>query len=48
MSLKHPMAVQVIRVGLFAGKANFWRFRVEVEAIAQLNQPRIVPVHGVW
>jgi hypothetical protein len=48
MSLKRPVAVQMIRAGLFAGKADLRRFRVEVEAIAQPDHPRIVPVHGVW
>jgi hypothetical protein len=48
VSLDRPVAVKMIRAGRFGGEANLRRSRVEVEAIAQLDHPRIVPIHGVW
>jgi WD40 repeat protein len=48
VSLNRPVAVKMIRAGLFAGEADLGRFRIEVEAVAHLDHSRIVPIYGVW
>jgi WD40 repeat protein len=47
VSLNRPVALKMIRAGLFAGEAEVRRFRIEAEAVAQLDHPRIVPIFGV-
>jgi WD40 repeat protein len=48
VSLNRTVAVKMIRSGMFAGEAELRRFRIEAEAVAQLDHPRIVPIYGVW
>jgi WD40 repeat protein/tRNA A-37 threonylcarbamoyl transferase component Bud32 len=47
LSLNRRVAVKMIRAGAFATEAEVQRFRNEAEAVAQLDHPRIVPIHEV-
>jgi serine/threonine protein kinase len=47
VSLNRQVEVKIVRAGLFAGEADLRRFRIEVEAVAHLDHPRIVPIYGV-
>jgi WD40 repeat protein len=47
LSLNRPVAIKMIRTGLFAGEADLRRFHIEAEAVAHLDHPRIVPIYGV-
>jgi WD40 repeat protein len=45
LSIDRPVALKMIRAGEFAGPAEARRFRREVEAVAALDHPHIVPVY---
>ena len=47
LSLNRLVAIKTIRAGVFATEAEVQRFRNEAEAVAQLDHPRIVPIHEV-
>lgn len=47
VSLDRVVALKMIRSGEFAGEAEARRFRQEVEAVAALDHPHVVPVHEV-
>jgi tetratricopeptide (TPR) repeat protein len=47
VSLNRPVALKMIRAGLWAGDEEIRRFRNEAEAIANLDHPQIVTVHEV-
>ncbi len=45
--LNRLVAIKMIRAGAFATEAEVQRFQNEAEAVAQLDHPRIVPIHEV-
>ncbi len=47
LSLDRTVALKMIRSGEFAGPAEARRFRQEVEAVAALDHPHIVPIHEI-
>ncbi len=47
ISLDRSVALKMIRSGEFAGPGEARRFRREVEAVAALEHPHIVPIHEV-
>jgi serine/threonine-protein kinase len=47
LSLNRPVALKMIRAGLWAGDDEVRRFRNEAEAVANLDHPRIVTIHEV-
>jgi serine/threonine-protein kinase len=47
ISLNRPVAVKMIRAGLWAGDDEVRRFRNEAEAVAALDHPRIVPIYEI-
>ena len=47
ISLDRAVALKMIRSGEFAGPGEARRFRQEVEAVAALDHPHIVPIHEV-
>src|SRR5262249_35779456 len=47
LSLNRPVALKMIRAGIWADDDEVRRFRNEAEAIANLDHPRIVAIHEV-
>ena len=47
ISLDREVALKMIRSGEFAGSAESRRFRKEVEAVAALDHPHIVPIYEI-
>src|SRR5262249_33612622 len=47
VSLNRPVALKMIRAGLWAGEEEIRRFKNEAEAIANLDHPQIVTIHEV-
>src|SRR5262245_35410782 len=47
LSLNRPVALKMIRAGLWAGGDEVRRFKNEAEAIANLDHPQIVTIHEV-
>ena len=47
VALNRPVAIKLIKSGVFATENELLRFQNEAEVVAQLDHPHIVPIYEV-